>query len=777
MKQIRLLAQYYVDLMVKLGLVRFSLLLASALVVLAMIVQMAVTMVLRGHVESIDMVRSIFFGLLITPWAVYFLSVVVDQLEESRQRLSKLVDKLEEMRTRDLELNQQMKETINQLNQEISDRIKAEQAREQVMDKLREEMTRREQAQIELEQQSSFLRSFLDASPDLVFYRNIDKQFSGCNRAMELLTGMSEKQLIGLTPRDIYDEDAATKVLETDEKVFRHNVSLTYEQWLQYPDGRKACFEIRKVPYYDRVGKRSGLMGFGRDITERKRYQDALESASREKTTFISTISHELRTPLNGIVGLSRILLDTDLNQEQLKYLKTIHVSAITLGNIFNDVIEVDKIERRKVQLDNQPLDFTGFLADLENLSGLLAQPKGLKFVMAPSLPLPHKIIADGTRLRQILWNLIGNAVKFTQQGEIVVRVAYQQNETLRFEVQDSGMGIPQEEQDKIFAMYYQVKDQHGGKPATGTGIGLAVSRRLAQAMGGDITVSSAPGQGSCFVVEINAPRVADEVEDESPDDSMPLPALHVLLVEDIELNVIVARSVLEKLGCSVEVAMTGSDALAMFDPQEFDLVLLDIQLPDMTGLDVSRAIHQQHAGVTLPPLVALTANVLKDKKEYLDAGMDDVLSKPLAVPALTAMIKRFWDYQAAPETTLSDSSDEQSRSLLDVAMLEQYIELVGPGLITQSLTMFEKMMPGYLDVLDSNMMARDQKGIAEEGHKIKGAAGSVGLLHLQKLAKQIQSPELPAWWDNVQEWVDELKQEWQHDVNVLRAWVAEREK
>lgn len=704
--------------------------------------------------------------------------MVVDQLEESRQRLARLVDKLEEMRTRDLELNQQMKETISQLNNEIADRKKAEEAREQVMAKLREEVARREQAQIELEQQSSFLRSFLDASPDLVFYRNIDKQFSGCNRAMELLTGKSEKQLIGLTPRDIYDNDTATKVLETDEKVFRHNVSLTYEQWLQYPDGRKACFEIRKVPYYDRVGKRSGLMGFGRDITERKRYQDALESASREKTTFISTISHELRTPLNGIVGLSRILLDTDLNQEQLKYLKTIHVSAITLGNIFNDVIEVDKIERRKVQLDNQPVDFTSFLADLENLSGLLAQPKGLKFVMAPQLPLPHKISTDGTRLRQILWNLIGNAVKFTQQGEIVVRVAYEQDETLRFEVQDSGQGIREEEQDKIFAMYYQVTDQHGGKPATGTGIGLAVSRRLAQAMGGDISVNSAPGQGSCFTVVIKAPRIAEEVEDEGVDDSLPLPALHVLLVEDIELNVVVARSVLEKLGCSVEVAMTGKAALEMFDPLEFDLVLLDIQLPDMTGMDVSRAIRQQYPDANLPPLVALTANVLKDKKEYFDAGMDDVLSKPLAVPALTAIIKKFWDYQSESDVQPAMFvNHSKTDAILDVPMLEQYLDLVGPKLITQSLTMFEQMMPGYLEVLDSNMMARDQKGIAEEGHKIKGAAGSVGLQHLQQVAKQIQSPELPAWWDNVGEWVEELKREWQHDVQVLREWVAEKQR
>lgn len=662
MKQIRVLAQYYVDLMVKLGLVRFSILLASVLVILAIVVQMAVTMLLRGQVESIDVVRSVFFGLLITPWAVYFLSVVVEQLEESRQRLSKLVNKLEEMRYRDLELNQQLKNNIVQLNQEIAERVKAEEARLQVLDTLQHEIDQREQAQIELEQQSALLRSFLDASPDLVYYRNENEEFSGCNRAMELLTGKSEKQLIGLQPGDVYDEDIAKKVIETDEKVFRHNVSLTYEQWLVYPDGRKACFELRKVPFYDRVGKRHGLMGFGRDITERKRYQDALENASRDKTTFISTISHELRTPLNGIVGLSRILLDTELNQEQLNYLKTIHVSAITLGNIFNDIIEMDKLERRKVQLDNQPIDFTGFLTDLENLSGLLVQPKKLDFTLEPQPNLPHKILADGTRLRQILWNLIGNAVKFTQKGGVNVKVWCENDGKLFFEVKDSGIGIPQDEQDKIFAMYYQVKDQNGGKPATGTGIGLAVSKRLAQNMGGDIVVRSTPGEGSCFTLSIDAPVVEEALSPQPEDAELPLPALHVLLVEDIELNVIVARSVLEKLGNSVDVAMTGQQALDMFTPGEYDLVLLDIQLPDMTGLDIARNLCEHYDD--LPPLVALTANVLKDKKEYLDAGMDDVLSKPLSVPALTAMIKKFWDEapKAKEKKVESKKSDPQYR-------------------------------------------------------------------------------------------------------------------
>ena len=776
MKQIRLLAQYYVDLMMKLGLVRFSMLLALALVVLAIVVQMAVTMVLHGQVESIDVIRSIFFGLLITPWAVYFLSVVVEQLEESRQRLSRLVQKLEEMRERDLSLNVQLKDNIAQLNQEIAVREKAEAELQETFGQLKIEIKEREETQIQLEQ-SSFLRSFLDASPDLVFYRNEDKEFSGCNRAMELLTGKSEKQLVHLKPADVYSPEAAAKVIETDEKVFRHNVSLTYEQWLDYPDGRKACFEIRKVPYYDRVGKRHGLMGFGRDITERKRYQDALERASRDKTTFISTISHELRTPLNGIVGLSRILLDTELTAEQEKYLKTIHVSAVTLGNIFNDIIDMDKMERRKVQLDNQPVDFTSFLADLENLSALQAQQKGLRFNLEPTLPLPHQVITDGTRLRQILWNLISNAVKFTQQGQVTVRVRYDEGDMLHFEVEDSGIGIPQDELDKIFAMYYQVKDSHGGKPATGTGIGLAVSRRLAKNMGGDITVTSEQGKGSTFTLTIHAPSVAEEVDDAFDEDDMPLPALNVLLVEDIELNVIVARSVLEKLGNSVDVAMTGKAALEMFKPGEYDLVLLDIQLPDMTGLDISRELTKRYPREDLPPLVALTANVLKDKQEYLNAGMDDVLSKPLSVPALTAMIKKFWDTQDDEESTVTTEENSKSEALLDIPMLEQYLELVGPKLITDGLAVFEKMMPGYVSVLESNLTAQDKKGIVEEGHKIKGAAGSVGLRHLQQLGQQIQSPDLPAWEDNVGEWIEEMKEEWRHDVEVLKAWVAKATK
>lgn len=223
---------------------------------------------------------------------------------------------------------------------------------------------------------------------------------------------------------------------------------------------------------------------------------------------------------------------------------------------------------------------------------------------------------------------------------------------------------------------------------------------------------------------------------------------------------------------------MNGHDALLVFSPDDFDLVLLDIQLPDMSGLDIARRIREKYVQHKLPPLVALTANVLKDRKEYLDAGMDDVLSKPLSIVALTVMIRRFWPHSAAiPAIKQEHKSMQNNGSLLDIEILEQYMKLVGPDLIKQSLELFEQMMPGYLEILDSNMIARDQNGITQEAHKIKGAAGSVGLRHLHQLAQQIQTPSLPAWSDNVQDWVDELKLEWHNDVQALREWLVNAEK
>lgn len=443
MKQIKSWAQYYVDLMTKLGLVRFSMFLATAIIVLAVSIQMGVTLFLRGTVDIVDLVRSVFFGLLVTPWAVYFLSIVVDQLEDSRQRLTRMVRKLQDMRERDLELNSQLQENISRLNAQIAETNRRDPAPASHR-RSGERGVPAGEGPVAPGERTALLRSFIDCSPDLVYYRNEDEQFSGCNRAMEELTGKVEAELIGLTPFDVYKHDIASKVVETDKQVFASNEPLTYEQWLEYPDGRKAYFELRKVPFFDRFGKRLGLLGFGRDITERKQYQDKLEKASRDKTTFISTISHELRTPLNGIVGLSRMLMDTPLDAKRQQQLKTIHLSAVTLGNIFNDIIDLDKLDRRRLEIAPAPMDLPAFLDELEMLSRIQAEQKGLYLHFDRDGDMPQFVMADGTRLRQVLWNLVGNAVKFTDEGGVTVRcLAHAADEpgklALHFEVEDTG--------------------------------------------------------------------------------------------------------------------------------------------------------------------------------------------------------------------------------------------------------------------------------------------------------------------------------------------------
>ncbi|MGR4989519.1 aerobic respiration two-component sensor histidine kinase ArcB [Vibrio rotiferianus] len=785
MKPMKNLAQYYVDLLVKLGIVRFSILLALALVALAVVVQVGITLALKGSVDDIDIVRSVFFGLLITPWAVYFLSVVVDQLEESRQRLTKLVAKLKDMRSRDQELNFQLQQNIEKLNQEIEERIKAEEAREEAMQDLENEVFQRERTQLELAERTALLRSFIDASPDLIYYRNADGVFSGCNRAMEELTGKKEHQLVGLSPWDVYSKEVAEHIVDTDQKVFADNQALTYEQWLDYPDGRKHYFELRKVPFYSKDGRHLGLVGFGRDITERKRHEESLEKASRDKTTFISTISHELRTPLNGIVGLSRMLLDSQLTEEQRKHMQTINVSAITLGNIFNDIIDMDKFDRRKLELLPVPLNFEDFVAEIESISALMAEQKGLRFDLERLSELPKAIEVDATRLRQVIWNLVSNAMKFTKEGGVVMTVSADVEEdyaTIIIEVEDTGIGIPEDEVEKIFAMYYQVKSGKDNLHAVGTGIGLAVSKQLINMMDGDITVASEEGFGSTFTVSIHVPVV--EIEEPVINAKRDNVHLNIFMVEDIELNVTVAKSLLESLGHSVTVAMTGEEALVNFVPDEYDLALLDIQLPDMTGFDVAKYYREHYDN--LPPLVALTANVMKDRREYLDNGMDDAISKPLAVQALQAVIDKFFAdridgqeekivSQKVIEDTVSVPSPVIETHLLDLDMLESYVDIVGVKPVYDSIKMFEDMMPDYIEVLDSNMTAKDQDGIVSEAHKIKGAAGSIGLKHIQSVAQKAQSPDMPAWWENISDWVEEIKNEYRNDIQVLKSWLEQR--
>jgi two-component system aerobic respiration control sensor histidine kinase ArcB len=777
MIKIRAWAQYYVDMLTKLGVIRFSIISAATTIFFSIMIQASINYILRGEVQLDDLYAAILFAIIVTPWVVFFLSIVVQQLEDSRKRLSKMVYKLQEVRARDLQLQQELQVNLIELNAEFEERKKAESDRNQAFKDLENEVFQREQAQLVVEERSALVRSFIDSSPDLVYYSNEQGQFSGCNLAMESLTGKIEKELIGFTPFDVYDTEIAAKFAATDKAVLSTQLSETYEQWLTYPDGHKACFELRKVPFFGRRNESIGVLGYGRDITERKKYQDALEKASRDKTTFISTISHELRTPLNGVVGLSRILLDGSLSEEQRQHLNTIYVSAQTMGNIFNDIIDLDKFDRRKFEIVNQPIEFRSFLNDIKTLALLQAEQKGLVLVFDVFGEIPDFINADGTRLRQVLWNLVSNAVKFTDSGEVSIRVFTSEEDDnrigLTFEVEDTGIGISAEGQDKIFAMYYQ---EQGSKRATGTGIGLSVAKSLMTAMGGDIWVSSELGQGACFTIEFDVDGVESLQPSGVPETEQT--KLSILLVEDIELNVTVCTAILNKLGHSVAVAVDGHAAIEMAQNNHYDLIFLDINLPDMTGFDVIKTLRENDA-LELPPVVALTANVINNRQEYIDKGMDDAISKPLSINAVTGVISRlFSSLEQGAESHLNyvvdELIDEQNMldEYLDVDLLQQYLDTLGKDLLLQSVRLFEQTMPHYLTILNTNLTARDQDAIVDEAHKIKGAAGSIGLTRIQQVSQLAQSPEQPTWWQNIDDWVEQINTEYQHDVNRLKTWI-----
>lgn len=735
---------YYVALLKRLGPIRFSLFLAFAIIFFDTSLQILLAHIFNDPIDKADIFRSIILGILITPWTVYFLTVVVDDLDNARQRLGLTVKKLEKI--------------------SIDDKAKTS--------LLEKEIVERQKTQKQLREGSNLLRSFLDTSPDLIFHRDLEGRFVSCNKAMERLTGKVEEELIGLLPKDIYPAEYAEEVLARDKQVIRTRVELIHEQWLQYPNGRLAYFEIRALPLFNSQQECVGLIGFGRDITERKKYEESLEKASRDKTTFISTISHELRTPLNGIVGLSRMLLDENFNKEQTQYLKTIHMSAITLGNIFNDIVDLDKLDRRRLNLVQQRIDIEDFINDLHSLAFIQVEQKQLQLEFYNETDLPECIEADGTRLRQVLWNLITNAVKFTEQGRVTIRCSSTLEGSQRwlcFEVEDTGIGIPQDKLEKIFAMYYQVQ---GNRHATGTGIGLAVSNKIVKAMNGKLTVSSELGKGSIFRLCIPADCNCDMTTVKPA--LKAVPSLTILLVEDIELNVLVARALLEKQGHNIDVANCGEQAIDKISNNNYDLILMDIQLPDMDGYEVTR--QARLLDKTLPPIVALTANVFSDPQQFMDKGMDDAIGKPLSLSVFNAMLDRHFTGSVITQSKEPEKPEEktdQEDQLFNEEMLKELMVFLPTSVMLENVKLFEDLMPEYLSILDSHMIAKNKDGIVSKSHKIKGAAASVGLLRIQQLAQKMQSPDLPAWWDNIDDWHELIKTMWQQDVSDLKKWIV----
>ncbi|CAI4154896.1 sensor histidine kinase ArcB [Alteromonas macleodii] len=762
---------------------RFGTLKLSILfVVLSLVFTLGGSYVIRvsmgSQVQPDDFISAVVLTMLSAPWVLYFFSELIKQLENSRTNLKEVVSQLESLREEDVFLNRELQSNIRQLNHEIEQRKQAQEEREALFKDLEKEIQDKSEQEAQARRLSTLLRSIIDASPDLIYYRNEEGRFAGCNRIAELMTGKTEQELLGLTPKDVYEEELARQIVASDHEVLETNASITEELWLRFADGRRRYFEMKRVPFFDKDGNRIGLLSFGRDMTERKQAENAAAKASTDKTRFIATISHELRTPLNGIVGLSRMLRDTELSEEQFNWVSTIYASAITLGNIFNDIIDLDKLDRDKLELSLKTISLKDFTEELSSIIRLLAADKQLELKTTINEPLPRLVEIDGTRLRQILWNILFNAVKFTQKGHVSLTVSSTKPDGdkayVTFVIEDTGVGIPESEIDKIFAMYYQV-DHPDHQSATGTGIGLAICKQMVDLMKGEIHVSSKVGKGTRFEIVLpvqisNSPMKVAQLQ---------VTGLNILLVEDIELNVMVAKALLEKLGQKVDVAMTGQEAIDKVRENQYDLILLDIQLPDMTGFDVASTIIEEDL-VMQTPIVALTANVIKKRDEYLENGMDDVIAKPIKKSRVIEVFNELFHAPPAPlEIDGEVERPEPNKTLsniLDMDLLQMLVDTIGDEMVRASVKVFQEKMPEYMEILQLSLSADEKSEVCSQAHKIKGAAGSVGLARVQRIANQIQQGDHPTWWENVHDWVEELQMAVQHDMKALHDWLNEQQ-
>ena len=525
---------------------------------------------------------------------------------------------------------------------------------------IRTDITERKAVEGQLEEQLRFIEVLLEATPTALYLKDRSGRFLRFNRAFESLLGIDRRDWIGKTAFDVSSAEAATQEHEQDQQLFETGEAQTFEAgFVQRRTGEAGEGLYRKAPITNAAGTVIGLVGNIVDITDRSRLEAALrratrhaEAASRAKSEFLANMSHEIRTPMNGVMGMTELALETELDATQREYLEVVKSSAQSLMVILNDILDFSKIEAGKLDIESVAFSCADVVADTLKALRPRAAQKGLTLTLETAASLPRRVRSDPGRLRQILTNLCDNAIKFTQQGGVLVKVDSEPlpdgRLTLHLSVQDSGIGIPPDKQQRIFEAFSQA-DSSTTRKFGGTGLGLTICSRLATLMGGRIWLESDPSQGSIFHVSLVVLPV-DQTEPPSSGHApgavgAPLgrPSWRVLLVEDNPVNQMVASIMLRKWGHTVVTADNGQQAVDLFAAQPWDLVLMDVQMPVMGGMEACRLIRSQEAPGAHTPIIAMTANAMEsDKDDCLAAGMDAHLAKPFSGQTLQSLMDQF---------------------------------------------------------------------------------------------------------------------------------------
>jgi PAS domain S-box-containing protein len=521
------------------------------------------------------------------------------------------------------------------------------------------DITDRKRAQTEIQEREKLIESILDALPLNVFVKDAHGCLRFYNEQTEKTTGISREQAIGRTDFEIFPPQVAQSNMLVDMRLRKDGGTVIAEELIHKDDYDMWLLAGKKLLTYHPAGghPEDWILSFSIDITDRKESEIALlaaketaEMAVRAKSDFLSTMSHEIRTPLNSVIGTASLLMDSDLDDEQRIYVNLIRQSGEHLLGLINDILDFSKLEAGKMLVEHEPFRIAEQLDIVSRIVSSLATNKGLQLKLYLGETMPEVVYGDAHKLRQVLLNLTSNAIKFTSHGEIrleviLVKPENQSDPVLCFSVSDTGIGIPADKIGLLFSEFSQV-DASTTRKFGGTGLGLAICKKLVEIMGGQVGVSSELGLGSRFWFSLplevaNASLLEHEIKPIS--NLKEQTPLTILVAEDNPSNQLLIRAILSKLKHQVVIAKNGIEVVDFVQQASYDLVLMDMQMPEMDGLDATKAIRAlggRYAGL---PIIALTANALEgDKGRVLSVGMNDYLSKPIDIGKLKEALQRW---------------------------------------------------------------------------------------------------------------------------------------
>ncbi len=663
-----------------------------------------------------------------------------------------------------------------------------------------QDITERKLAEALLVESEARFRNLANTAPVLVWISDTTKACTWFNRRWLEFTGRTMDQEVGNGWAEGVHPEDFDRCLDTYVTAFDARREFSMEYRLRRHDSEYRWFVDTGVPRFDDRGNFLGYIGSCFDITEQKAADAEMrelvvraEAASQAKSDFLANVSHELRTPMNGVIGMAGLLLDSDLDVEQRHHAKIVLRSGEALLSLINDLLDVSKIEAGKLQLEALDFSLTTLLDDCCDLMAVRARAKGLELVCSAHSDVPTRLRGDVGRLRQILMNLMDNAVKFTPSGEVSVGVSVDAplnagRIMLRFAVRDSGIGIPPEKFDVLFSTFSQV-DASTTRRFGGTGLGLAISKQLAELMGGAIGVTSQEGHGSEFWFTV---RLGTRVDDTVPFAGVDRPVTstvdlfkgrnaRILLAEDNITNQQVALSILKKMGLSADAVASGAEAIDAVTAVPYDLVLMDVQMPDVDGLEATRRIRQREGVGPRVPIIALTAYAMQgDRERCIDAGMDDYIAKPVSPDALAGVLAKWLPGDSgarvarrARDTRPPSADPSTAPPVFDrTGMLARVMnDVTAARLIARS---FLSDMPLQLTALQERLAAHDAVGAQRKAHMIKGAAATIGGDAFRAVALETEQAardgRLAAATDLLPELSRQLEQLQQHLIAELGA-------